>query len=194
MVMDTVPVLVMQIQKQSRLYTTEYMIHKIVTHDDVMRLKGTVMSRQFDIKLPLGDRKIAFGMDASLKAFIDFSEFSERNIERRDDKITIVLPDPKVIVTGTKIDHKSVKEFVSITRSHFSDAELADFERQGRAAVIASIPRLDIIETARENAARVLVPMIAQMGYKEENVTITFREQLAARDISILSGEISERR
>lgn len=191
---DTVPMLVMQIQKQSRLYTAEYRIHKIVTHDDVLRLKGSVMSRQFDVRLPLGDRKIAFGMDASLKAFIDFSDFSERNVERRGDRITIVLPDPKVVVTGTRIDHKSVKEFVAVTRSRFTDAELADFERQGRESIVASIPNLDIIETAKENAARVLVPMITQMGYSEENVTIAFRKQLTARDITVLSGETSEKR
>ena len=29
---------------------------------------------------------------------------------------------------------------------------------------------MNVIETAQENAARVLVPMVAQMGYKEENM------------------------
>ena len=91
---DTLPMLITQIQKCSKLYTAEYRVHKIVTHDDVLRLKGSVLSRQFNIKLPLGDRKIAIPIDAKLKAWIDFSQFSERNIERRGNHITIILPDP----------------------------------------------------------------------------------------------------
>ena len=64
---DTVPMLIMQVQKCSRLYTAEYDVHKIVTYDDIVRLKGNVLNRDFNIKLPLGDRKIAIPMDAKLK-------------------------------------------------------------------------------------------------------------------------------
>ena len=86
-VIDTIPQMVMQIQQCSRLYTTEVKVHKIVTHDDVVRLKGNLMSKQFNIPLPLGDRKIAIPMDATLKAYIDFSEFDERSIERDGDNL-----------------------------------------------------------------------------------------------------------
>ena len=183
---DTVPMLIMQVQKCSRLYTAEYDIHKIVTYDDIVRLKGSVLKREFDLRLPLGDRKIAIPMDAKLKAYIDFSAFSERNIERRGKKITVILPDPKVVLTSTKVDHANTKEFVSLTRSRFTDAEMADFERQGRAAIIASIPSLGIIESARASAARVLIPMVEQMGYAEGDITITFRKDFTGRDIGTL--------
>ena len=93
---DTVPLLITQVQKCAKLYTAEYHVHKIVTHDDVLRLKGTVLKRGFDIKMPFGDRKVAIPIDAKLKAYIDFSSFSEDNIERQGKKITIVLPDPQV--------------------------------------------------------------------------------------------------
>lgn len=183
---DTVPMLIMQVQKCSRLYTAEYDIHKIVTYDDIVRLKGNVLNRDFNIKLPLGDRKIAIPMDAKLKAYIDFSGFSERNVERRGKKITIILPDPKVMLSSSKVDHKNTKEYVALTRSRFTDAEMADFERQGRAAIIAAIPRMGIIETARENAARVLIPMVVQMGYDEGDITIAFRKEYTDSDLSIL--------
>ena len=183
---DTVPMLIMQVQKCSRLYTAEYDIHKIVTYDDIVRLKGSVLKREFDLRLPLGDRKIAIPMDAKLKAYIDFSAFSERNIERRGKKITVILPDPKVVLTSTKVDHANTKEFVSLTRSRFTDAEMADFERQGRAAIIASIPSLGIIESTRASAARVLIPMVEQMGYAEGDITITFRKDFTGRDIGTL--------
>lgn len=182
-VQDSVPSLVMQIQKCSKLYTTEIKVHKIVTHDDVVRLKGNLMRKNFNIALPLGERKIAIPMDATLKAYIDFADFSEENIERDGDKITILLPDPKVVLTSSKIDQKEVKSFVGLTRSHFTDKEMSDYEQQGRQAILDRIKDLGVVETAQENAARVLVPMVAQMGYKEENITIAFRKNLDYRKL-----------
>ena len=180
---DTVPMLVMQVQKCSRLYTTEYRVHKIVTHDDVMRLRGQLFSADYNVQLPFGDRKVAIPMDATLKAYIDFSEFSEKNVRRDGDRITITLPDPRVMLTDSKIDQEGIREYVSMTRSHFSDRELADYEQQGREAIIASIPQLGIVETARESAARLLVPMLVSMGFAEENVTVTFSRDFSIQDI-----------
>ena len=178
MATDTIPMLVMQIQKCARLYTTEYHIHKIVTHDDVLKLKGNLLSKDIDVTLPLGERKIAIPMDATLKAYIDFSDFSERNIERHGDKITIVLPDPQVVLTSSKINQHEIREYVGLTRSHFSDKELSSYEQQGRQAILNSVPRLGIKQQAQANAARVLVPMLTEMGYREEDLTIAFRKEL----------------
>ena len=180
---DTLPMLVTQVQQCAKLYTAEYRVHKIITHDDVVRLKGTVLQRDFNFKVPLGDRKIAIPMDAKLKAYIDFSLFSEKNIERQGDKITILLPDPKVTMTSSKIDQKNVRQYVALTRAYFSDAELANYQQQGRAAIIADIPKLGILETAQANAAKVLVPMLKDMGYEEKNITVAFRKQYGADDI-----------
>lgn len=180
---DTVPMLVTQVQQCAKLYTAEYRVHKIITHDDVVRLKGTVLQRDFNFKVPLGDRKIVIPMDAKLKAYIDFSQFSEKNIERQGNRITILLPDPKVTMTSSKIDQKNVRQYVALTRAYFSDAELANYQQQGRAAIIADIPKLGILETAQANAAKVLVPMLKDMGYEEKNITVAFRKQYGADDI-----------
>ena len=183
---DTVPMLIMQVQKCSKLYTAEYRVHKIVTHDDALRLKGSLLKKQFDIKLPMADRKIAIPIDAKLKAYIDFSDFSEKNIERDGKKITIVLPDPQVSMTSSKIDQKNVRQYVALTRSDFSDAELADYQQQGRKAIIESIPKMGILESAQRNAAKVLVPMLKELGYAEEDITIAFRKQYGPKDIETL--------
>lgn len=180
---DTVPLLITQVQKCAKLYTAEYRVHKIVTHDDVVRLKGTLLKRDFDVKMTIGDRKVAIPIDAKLKAYIDFSSFSEENIERKGNKITIVLPDPQVTMTSSKIDQKNVKEYVSLTRAHFSDAELANFQKQGREAIIADINKMGIIETAQANAAKVLVPMLVELGYDEADIIIAFRKQYEPNDI-----------
>ena len=186
---DTVPMLIMQVQKCSKLYTSEFKVHKIVTHDDVLRLKGSVFKQDISIKMPLGDRKIAIPMDATLKAWIDFSQFSENNIERRGDKITLLLPDPKVTMTSSKIDQKHIRHYVSLARAHFSDEEMTRYEQQGREAIIQSIPELGIIDVAKENAARVLVPMLTQLGYQEENITITFRKEFNKHNILQIYGQ-----
>ena len=183
---DSLSPLIIQIRQCSRIYTTEYKVHKIVTHDDVIRLKGSILTQDFDIRMPLGDRKIAIPMDATLKAYIDMSQFSAHNVEKTDGKIIITLPDPQVVLTSSKIDQKNIKEYVGLVRSHFSDAEMANYEQQGRLAIIESIPQLGIIPTARENAARVLVPLISQMGYREEDITIQFRKEYGIRDIQSL--------
>ena len=182
-VTDTVPSLVMQIQKTSRLYTTEYHIHKIVTHDDVVRLKGNFLSKDFDVELPLGERKIAIPMDATLKAYIDFSGFTEKNVERDSNKITILLPDPKVELTSTKINQKEIRSYVGLVRAGFSDEEMTRYEQQGREAIIQSIPQLGLVEMARESAARTLIPLIQQMGYREEDITIAYRKEFRPFDV-----------
>ena len=180
---DTVPMLIMQIQKCSRLYTTEYKVHKIITHDDVVKLQGNLLKQNIDIALPLGNRKVAIPMDATLKAYIDFSGFTERNIERDSNKITILRPDPKVELTSTKINQKEIRSYVGLVRAGFSDEEMTRYEQQGREAIIRSIPRLGIIEMARESAARTLVPLICQMGYREDQITIAFRKEFKPFDV-----------
>lgn len=180
---DTIPILVTQVQQCSRLYTTEYHIHKIVTHDDKMKLSGSFLKQDFSINLPLGDRRIAIPMDATLKAYIDLSSFSNKNIQRNGKELIVTLPDPKIVLTSTKIDHKEVKQFVALTRHNFTDAELTSYEAQGRKQIIASIPQMGIIEQAQESAARQLVPIFTAMGYKESDITISFRKKFTISDL-----------
>ena len=183
---DTTAVLVMQIQQCSRLYTTEYKVHKIVTYDDALRLKGSFMNHEFNIPLPLGDRKVVIPIDATLKGYIDFEGFSAKNVWRRGNSITIILPDPKVMLTSSKVDQHNIKEYVGLTRAHFSDKELAAYEAQGREAIIASIPQLGIVESAREGAARLLIPLIAQTGFDETHVRIVFRDDFNPENLKQL--------
>lgn len=183
---DTIPMMVMQIQKCSKLYTAEYKVHKIITHDDKMKLNGSFMKKDFSINLPLGSRKIAIPMDATLKAYIDFADFNEDNVKRQGDKIEIILPDPHVTLTSTRINHDEIKQYVALTRSRFSDEELSSYERQGREAIIKDIPSMGMMDMARESAARTLIPMIEQMGFEESNITISFRKHYTLNDIKPL--------
>lgn len=174
---DNIPMLIRDIRKCSKLYTSEYNIRKIVTYSDEPRLKGKVLGHEVDMKMPVGDRKIAIPMNVTLKGYIDFSDFSEKNVRREGKRIVVTLPQPQVAVTASKIDQAGIKEYVSIIRSRFSDEEMAEFEKQGRQAVVNSIPRLDINETTAVNAAKILIPMIVKMGYDEKMITIELKNE-----------------
>lgn len=177
--------LVLRIRQTSRLYTAEYQVHKIITHADVKFLRTTLLGHEFDTQVSLGDRKVAIPLDVTLQAYIDFSTFHETQIERSADghQLHIVLPDPKVVVTSSKIDHASVRQFTDLLRSDFSDEELADFTAQGVQSILRQVPQLGILTTARDNAAAILIPMFAALGYEEEDIVITFRKEFTEKDL-----------
>ena len=174
---DNIPMLIRDIRKCSKLYTSEYNIRKIVTYSDEPRLKGKLLGHEVDMKMPMGDRKIAIPMNVTLKGYIDLSDFSKKNVRREGRRIVVTLPPPQVAVTASKIDQAGIKEYVSFMRSRFSDAEMTEFEKQGRQAVVNSIPRLDINETTAVNAAKILIPMIVKMGYDEKLITIELKNE-----------------
>lgn len=178
--------LVMQVKECARLYTAEYEVHKLVLKDDPMRVKGNLFQRAFDVKVPIGERKVMIPLDVTLKAYIDFTGFDEKNVLRSGDRIVVTLPDPRVVVTSSRINHDEVKQFVSLTRSDYTSAELADFTRQGEDEILASVPQLGILEMARENAAHVLVPMLTRLGYDERNIVISFRKDFTTADMPLL--------
>lgn len=193
-VIDTIPVMVMQIQKCSRLYTAEAHVHKIITHDDQLNLKGSFMKKDFNIHIPESNRKVAIPMDATIKAYVDFEGFSQKNVSRKGDKIEIILPDPKLVLTNSKIDHKAVKQYVSLTRSNFTDAELTKLEQQGRQSIINDIPNIDLMEQAQFSAANTLIPMLIDMGFKEENIKISFRKKFTLQDLKgFISNGLSDK-
>ncbi len=180
---DTIPEMVLQIKKCSKLYTTECKIHKIVTHDDRVTVNGKIFNHDYNINLPLGERKVAIPIDATAKAYIDFSTFSRDNVRKRGDKIEVILPDPRIVVTATTIDHDMVKQHVPILRQKFSSEELYNYARQGREAIVKDIPQLGLIAHAQADAANIIIPIIAQMGYKEENITVTFKKDFTPKEI-----------
>lgn len=180
---DTMAVMVMQVQRCSKLYTTEYRVHKVLTHDDKLEMKGKLAGHDYNIPVPLGSRKVAIPVDATIKAYIDFGGFSSANVERDSTHIRITLPNPHIVMTSSRIDHKAVKQYVALTRRNFSDAELTAYERQGRDAIIKDIASTDILEQARVSAANTLIPMLQKLGFRPENITIAFSRNFSGKDI-----------
>lgn len=188
---DTTQLLADRIARCSRLVTTEYSLHKIVTFDDKIIVSGSLLSHSFKQELPVGDRKIAIPIDVTLRGYIDFSDFDVTNIKRRGNRITITLPDPTIVVSSSKIDHKGIRKAVGTLRSDFKASEIDNYTRQGVDSIERHIPELGIIESARVSAVNALVPIIKEMGYEEQDITINFRP--AVNDRSILRWTDVER-
>lgn len=180
---DTAAFLYDNISNCARLATAEYKVHKIVTFDDRIVVRGKLFSQSFSKEIPVGDRKIAIPIDVTLRGYVDFANFNEKNIKRRGKKITIILPDPDITVSASKVDHKGVKKIVDPLRSNFKQKEIEAYTKQGVDSIVAAIPGLGIVEAARKNAVSVLVPIIKQMGYAENDITIEFRPAVSDRTI-----------
>lgn len=183
---DTIPVLATRMASCSRLYTSEYQLRKILIYNDPAAINGKIFNQSFHVSLPLGERRIAIPVTATAKAYIDLSKIKSSDIHRNGDKLEIVLPDPEVTLTSTQIDHEGVRQKVALLRKNFSDDEITHVQQQGRKEIVKSLSNTKIIEDARESAANQLIPIAEQLGFKEENVTITFRKDLTAKDIPSL--------
>ena len=175
--------IVMEVSKQSRLYTTEYQIHKLVTFADNPTLEGKVLGVPVKMKARWGDRKVAIPVDLTLKGYIDFSDFSTQNVLHEGDKLIVILPDPQVVATASKVDHQGTRQYIDPLRSRFTDAELAELTRQGADSILSHTGQLGIAEQARKSATALLVPMLCQLGYDERNIIVRFRKSFDETDI-----------
>lgn len=177
---DTMSVLVTRMERCSRLYTSEYRLRKILVYDNPAVVSGSLMHRDFKISLPLGERRIAIPVTATAKAYVDMGKLTADGVRRHGDRLEITLPDPEVTLTSTSVDHEGVRQKVALLRSRFSDEEITRVQRQGRDDMVRELAKTAILEDARASAARQLIPMAVRMGFREENVTVTFRKDLTA--------------
>lgn len=177
---DTMAVLVTRMERCSRLYTSEYRLRKILVYDNPAVVSGSLMHRDFKISLPLGERRIAIPVTATAKACVDMGKLAADGVRRNGDRLEITLPDPDVTLTSTRVDHEGVRQKVALLRSRFTDEEITRVQRQGRDDMVRELARTGIVEDARASAARQLIPMAVRLGFKEENVTVTFRKDLTA--------------
>lgn len=180
---DTLAEVVTRVQQQSKLYTTECQVHKVVLYSD----NASVGGKLFSMSVP-GDRKVAIPIDVTLKAYVDFSSFTKESIATHDSLVIITLPDPQVVVTASKLDHEATRQYVSLTRKRFTEDEISRLAAQGEDSVMTHISQFGIIERSRETCARTLVPILTRMGYAEENIVIRFRKKYDDNDLRRLTS------
>ncbi len=163
-----------QVQECSRIYTSEYQVNKVIVHEDEKRIAGRLAGMKINLGIAGTDRMIAIPIDGVLKGYVDMSQITADKIQVTEDHIEITLPEPKIALTSTSINHKDIQEDVSLLRSGFNDKELTRIQLQGRDSLIASIPRLGILPQVKVSTERTLVSLLTQMGYTKEQIKINF--------------------
>lgn len=186
---DTARSIARHLSRTARLYTAEYKVRKVVTYGDEARLKGSVLMLPVDLPLTLGSRKVAIPVDVTLRAYVDFSGFTEGQVERTDGGITVLLPDPRIVVTASRIDNKGVRQYVDFPRSRFTDSELLALARQGQDSIVRHADCAEILRTAQRNAAQSLLPLLHRMGYDPAHCRVTFRNDLDVRNLRLEYAE-----
>lgn len=184
---DSMRQLVMTVRGSARLYVTEMQIHKLVTHTDEPVLKGKVLGMPVNVPTRIGKRRVLIPIDVTLKAYINFEEFSEANVERTDSSLIITLPDPHVIVSASKVDNQGTRQFVDLARSRYTDADIVNFAKQGEDSIVSHMSQYGIEEEAQRSAARQLLPILLRMGYKEQQVMVRFRKTFTDNDFYIIT-------
>lgn len=168
----------LRVRDQQRLHVAEYNVHKIVTHDDLLRLKGKVLGVKIDEQLSIGDRKIAIPIDVVISGYIDFGGFDESQVEIDGHAIHITLPDPRFVLVSSTVDHAATRQYVSFLRSSYTDKEMTEFTKQGLESLLRQVDKQSLMASARTSAATTLIPMLCDMGFAEDSITVTFRSDL----------------
>ena len=168
--------LVLRISEQSRLHVAECQVHKVITHRDLLQWEASIPGLDIKRTFSVGNRKIAIPIDVELRVYIDFSNFGEGHVETSGDSIHILLPNPQIVVSSSQIDHKGIRQYADFIRNEYSDEEMNRLARHGVQSVLRDAAGTDLLRTAQANAKAILVPLITRLGYREENIRITFRE------------------
>lgn len=180
---DTLGEIVARVQQQSKLYTSECKVHKVVLFSDDTRLGGKI----FDVSLP-GYRKAAVPIDVTLKGYVDFSDFQASSVLMQDSLCIITLPDPHVVITSSKVDHAATRQYVSMARNRFTEAELSRLATQGADTIASHIGEYGIVERSRVSCARTLVPILQHLGFSESNIIIRFRKEYSNSELRPLTS------
>jgi hypothetical protein len=156
--------ILMTIQQNGTLVTTEYVINKIIKAND----------NQTWYKL--GDRKILMSCEARIKAGVDLQTITAEDIVV--DKKDIHLQLPPVQIFSLNIPPESIKIHhleVGLLRDEFTSAEREKMLRQAETQIRNISDSLGILKTAQENASAFMMNLMKQSGY--ETVTINFKNR-----------------
>lgn len=156
------PAVIQSVQSLSRLETTSMWIEKIV--DLEKNNNNKIQQFLFGDKILL----IAHGQ---VIAGIDFSKFSEKNVSRTDDKLTVTLPQPEIFQTILDVTKTQVYDRTTGLLNKGGDKDL---ETQARQQAVASIRKAacdgDILRFANQNAQKQITTLLRNLGFNDVTV------------------------
>lgn len=152
---------IIKIKDLNQLGTVEYKVSKIISGtDDLTWYK-------------IGNRKILFSCEATIKAGIDFSKLKEEDIRVKDKIVSLKMPKAEIIYV--KIDHNNIKEEYKETgffRDDFSNAEKDALLKLGEESINKALPDMGILKEAEKNATLFIKSFLRSSGFND--VTIDF--------------------
>ena len=115
-----------------------------------------------------GDRKILITCRATLKAGIDLGQLQPKDVSISGKKITIILPEPKVLQVNILPENIQVAhEDIDIFRSRFSGAEIDGLMAQAEKQMMEAGQELGIAQQARVNTQLALSRLLQNLGFEE---------------------------
>lgn len=157
---------VLAIREMGELATTEYSITKIVKAND----------NQTWYKI--GDRKILISVEATLKAGIDLQLIQAEDVSIDGNKISIILPGPKLISMQIPPDKiKVAYEEVGLLRTGFDNAERDALLAQAEKQISAAIAETGIFTTTEQNTRQVLTAFLQKLGYEQISISFGHKAQ-----------------
>jgi hypothetical protein len=149
------------LKEMSDLATVEYTVTKIIKANDNKTW------------FKIGERKILMSCEAHIKAGVDMSGITKKDFTIDDKKITLQLPEPKVV--SLSIPAETIKvEFqdISLFRDPFKTSERDQLAAQAETQIRNSIDSLGILQQAKINTSLFVNNLLVRLGY--QNITITY--------------------
>ena len=149
-------------EEMAELGTVQYTITKIIKADD-------------NAFYTVGDRKILFSCQSTMKAGISLADFKKENVKvnEEDKSVEVTLPKPKVLSFNMPAEKIKLEyEKVGTLRSNFTTEDRNNLLRQGEKAIMDDAENLGILKDAEENARLFFESLLKQVGF--ETVTVKF--------------------
>jgi hypothetical protein len=148
-----------KISNLSTLGTVEYTLSKVILVNH---------KRWYD----LSTRKILMSSKAYVKAGIDFKNIRITEINDSTKSISVILPNPKIILINIP-PHETVVLYTKIGtfRKMFSNEDLNRFQIQAEMDIQRKIHELPILDDARKNGKIFLYRFLKNFGFKEINIS-----------------------
>jgi hypothetical protein len=163
--------LVERIQNLNELTTAE-----AYTKVMIERENNELFGKEIGIDLPGTKREVLVVVPGGVKAGVDFSGVTEKNIEVDEKKktATITLPSAKILgEPDINFDKVQVFSSAGLFRSKPDISEAYDLAAEAKKQMIEEATTQGVLKTAEKNAKNSVADMFSLVGY---HVTVKFKE------------------
>jgi hypothetical protein len=151
----TTAALLVQVKTLSQLVTVQYVIEKVIIHEDVKWVAG------------LGESRVLLVAHGTVKAGLDFSQLKPGDLQISGKKLVIKLPPAQI--TDAYLDEKQTRVIERTTG--LIRAFDKDLEQAARQTAVADIHRAarngGILKDADDRAKAQLTNLFLQLGFEQ---------------------------